>query len=488
MKPPAAVKLNNFPPNSFLKLQSQKIKNSKISNFKFNGVAKISTEVIDSGIRVLINKHSLKLQYPENIWRRFPPHQKKIFADNVAYGLTFHLPFLFPSLKKLNYEMPVPLSEAFLYKGFSQALPATALMQEDNFGNKTSNLLRRLYFTNYFFNNKKTEIPAFNRVSFKDNIIMPFTFGKDSLLTFALCKELGVSPTPIFFAEPHQPYDVLNKKKLAAAFQKEYKVKINFVNNSLGILRDPDGWFGWEIQLTQYSLLMLPYVYALKAGYIFFSNEQSCNETMIDKDGFRCNPVFEQSHQWLLQNSLLTSLVGGNSLSIGTLIEPIHELAVIKILHNRYPKIGKYQSSCDLESKPKNGMRWCEDCSKCARIYIFLLANGVNPKRVGFKGNLLRDSKKHLYSIFSPQRIQEFGYDNSESAKGEQIFAFLLAYKRGVKGKVMESFSRKYLKEALKKEKEYRKVYYGIHSNTTVPKSFSTKVLKIFKEELEPYQ
>ncbi len=485
MKPPAAANAIGFPPKNFIKLQQNKIRYSKISNYKMNGIAHISTEIVESGIRVHVNKHSLKLQYPEEVWRRFPLHQKKIFADNIAYSLTFHLPFLFPTLKKMDYSMPVPLSEAFIYKSFTQGLPATALMQKDNFGKKTSNLLRRMYFTQYNFNNKKTVIPLFNRVSYKNNIIMPFTFGKDSLLTFALCKELDIAATPIFIAEPHLPYDEINKRNLAINFQREYKTKINFLKNSLGMLRDPNGWFGWEVQLTQYSLLMLPYVYALKAGYILFSNEQSCDNTMIDKDGFRCNPVFEQSHQWLLQNSLLTSLVGGNSLSIGTLIEPLHDLAIIKILHGRYPQIGKYQSSCDLEEKPKNGSRWCENCSKCARIYILLLANGINPKKVGFVSNLLSENKKRLYTIFSPKRIKEFGYDNSEGAVNEQIYAFYLAFKRGAKGAAINEFKKKYLKLAEEKNQEWKKIFYGIHTTLTVPKPFFKKALKIFHEELD---
>ncbi len=477
--------LLNFPPKGFIKLAQNKIKKSKIAHFHFNGVAKISAEVIPSGIKVHLNKHSLALRYPEEIWRRFPAHQKEIFAENIAYCLTLHLPFLFPTLRKMDYQMPVPLSEAFAYKSFTQALPATAMMQEDRFGKLTSNLLRRFFLTEYVFDNKKTLLPVFDRTSYKENLVMPFTFGKDSLLTFALCQELGISPQPVFIAEPHFPYDEVVKRSLAVNFQKENKVKIEFLSNTLGLLRDPDGWFGWETQLTQYSLMLLPYVYARKAAYLIFSNEQSCDETLIDADGFRCNPVFEQSHQWLLQNSLMASLVGGNSLQVGTFLEPIHEIAIIKILHHRYPAIGKYQSSCDLDTKPKSGTRWCEDCSKCARMYIFLLANGVDPKRVGFKNNMLKASKKHLFSLFDPNRIKEFSYDNTEGAHKEQLFAFLLAYKRGVKGAVMNSFAKRYLKLARANEDELRRTYFGVHSTTTIPRPYLSKLLRIFHEELD---
>ena len=250
-------------------------------------------------------------------------------------------------------------------------------------------------------------------------------------------------------------------------------------------MREPYGWFGWELQLTQYSLMLLPYVYAKRAGYILFSNEQSCDDTVIDEDGFRYNPVFEQSHGWLLQNSMMASVVGGNSLSIGSLLEPIHEIAIIKILHKRYPKIAKYQTSCDLPEKPKGGGRWCENCSKCGRMYMYLLAHGIDPKVVGFKRDLIRTKYHHIYTIFSSARIREFGYDQSEAGKDEQILAFLLAYRRGVRGPVMTSFARRYLTYAKKHEKALRQNFFGIHTTRTIPSDVKQKVIRIFHQELD---
>src|SRR3989344_5942797 len=395
---------------------------------KVNGVAKITAQILDNGIQIKINNKALRLRYPQTIWQRFPKTHKRILAQNLAYGLTFHLPYIFTSLNKMLYNIPVPLSESFFFKGISLALPATAIMQSQKDKRITSNLLRRLFDVEYVFSNAKTEIPPYNRVSLSDHAVMPFTFGKDSLLTFALAHELGLTVHPVYISEPYSPYEEVSKKLLAESFKKEFKTKIAFLRNSLGILREPTGWFGWELQLTQYSLMLLPYVYTKRAGYILFSNEQSCDDTIIDEDGFKCNPVFEQSHGWLLQNSLMASIIGGNSLSIGSLLEPIHEIAIERILHRRFPEIAKYQSSCDLPEKPKNVGRWCENCSKCGRIYIMLLANGIDPKVVGFKHDLLRNKYHHLYSIFADNRIREFGYDQSEAGKNEQTLAFLLAY------------------------------------------------------------
>jgi hypothetical protein len=478
----AITPATEFP--SFEKISAPK---NKLSEIRVNGIAKISSLVNEQGVQVKINNKIIKMRYPKGIWARFPKIHKEILSQNIAYGLTFHFPYLFPTLKKMFYNIPVPLSEAFLFKSFSLSLPSTAIMQyQHENASFTSNLLRRLFEVEYTFSNKKTSIPPYNRTSFSDHAIMPFTFGKDSLLTFALSRELGIKIHPVYISEPDYPYEEVIKKMLATPFRKEFKEKIYFLNNNLGALREPKGWFGWELQLTHYSMMLLPYVYAKRAGYILFSNEQSCDDVITDKDGFRCNPVYEQSHSWLLQNSLMTSIIGGNSLSIGSLIEPLYEIAIMKILHKRYPAIAKYQSSCDVEIKPKNNGRWCQSCSKCGRIYIFLLALGINPKKVGFTYNLLANKYRSLFSIFSSKKIKAYGFDQSQAGKDEQIFAFYLAYKKGIRGPLISEFSRKFLKYAVKNERLFRRKFFGIHTHKTVPAAFKSKVLRIYHQELDP--
>lgn len=470
----------------FPQLQKVPEPKEKLPRIQVNGVAKVASRVLEEGFAVKINDKTIRMKYPPSIWNRFPKSHQKILTQNIAFGLTFQLPYLYTSIRRMLYSMPVPLSESFFFKGLAMALPSTAIMQSQKEHRITSNLLRRLYDIEYVFSPHKADVPAYNRTSMSDRAIMPFTFGKDSLLTFALARELGIRVYPVYISEPYSPYEEVAKKLLSEPFRHEFHTQINFLRNTLGVLREPSGWFGWELQLTQYSLMLLPYVYARRAGYILFSNEQSCDDTMIDEDGFRCNPVFEQSHGWLLQNSMMASVIGGNSLSIGSLLEPIHEIAIIKILHTRYPAIAKYQTSCDLPELPKGGGRWCENCSKCGRMYMYLLAHGINPKTVGFKRDLLRAKYHHIYTILSAGRIREFGYDQSEVGRNEQILAFYMAYKRGLRGPVMKTFIRRFLAYAKKHEKKLRKIYFGLHSTRTIPQDIKPRVVRIFRQELDP--
>src|SRR3989344_3745600 len=469
----------------FSQIQKLRAPHLKLPNLKVNGVAYISIQILENGILVKINNKTFRLKYPPSIWTRFPKSHKKILAQNIAYAFTFQLPYLYTTLRKLIFNMPVPLSEPYFFKALALALPSTAIMQPLKEQRVTSNLLRKLFDIDFVFSGNKSEIPPYNRTSMSDRAIMPFTFGKDSLLTYALAQELGLVVYPIYIGEPHEPYDEFIKKQLSDPFKHEFHKQLNFLKNSLGILRDPTGWYGWELQLTQYSLMLLPYVYAKRAGYILFSNEQSCDDTVMDEDGFRYNPVFEQSHSWLLQDSLMTSMIGGNSLSIGSLLEPIHEIAIMKILHHRYPQYAKYQSSCDMADKPKSDGRWCENCSKCGRMYIYLLAHGISPRTVGFKRDLLKQKYHHIYTIFSSTKVREFGYDQSEAGKNEQLLAFLMAYRKGYRGPVMRSFVKKHLVTTRKKEKSLRQTFFGLHSTRTIPGHLRPKVIRIYRQELD---
>ncbi len=472
----------------FKKETQSEQKQNFLSTIPFASVAEVYPLVTDDGIGLKINDHKFFLNYPKHIWQAYPKTQQQILSQNIAFCYTFFLPYLVPTLKKMKYHMSVPLADPFLFKGFSYAIPSIAFVDDNMKDRTTINLLRRLFEIDFIFSNKKTEFPKIRRMSDHTHAVLPFSFGKDSLLTLSLCRELGLKVYPVYIAEPGYHFEYSLKQKLARDFYHDSEIKVEFLENTLGVFRDSEGFVGWELYLTHYSLMLLPYVYAYNVGYVFFANEQSCNDTVTDKEGFRCNPVFEQSSSWILQNSLMASLIGGNSLTIGSLIEPLHEIAIIKILHNRYPEIAKYQMSCDPENSDKANMadrRWCENCSKCARIFIFLLANSIDPRRVGFSHNLLEEKYKSLFSVFGLSDEHSYGYDASLAGQDEQLLAFYLAYKNGAKGHLMELFEKRYLELVEKRAVALRKKYFGIHSQLNVPQPFRSKLLGIYREELD---
>lgn len=443
--------------------------------------------VIPNGLEISLDRKSYEVSYPSIIWKEFPDVYRQNFADAVAYALTMHL--CLNGHGKIVYNFPHPQVEPFFFEGMVYSIGQTTLLGDKEV--RTSDLIRNFYNRN--LNITFTGRPRYSRFkninrNTRNRAIIPFSFGKDSLLTFALTKELGIEPYPIFFREPKSPFENRHKKKLADRFFDEFDLEINFFPVSVGRLRQTVGnWWGWDMLLTQYSLLMIPYLFGLRSRYLFWGHEQSCNDFFNDPEGYSLNPVFEQSRRWLLTSNNLARELGSNAV-FASIIEPIHEIAVMKILHSRYPKIGKYQLSCFAEEETSATKRWCGMCSKCARIYIFMAALGIDPKRVGFTENMLGRKKRYLYTIFKDNTTKSAGYDQSGLGRDEQLLAFYMAYKRGIKGELIKEFAKESLLEAKSREKELRENFFGIHSIETLPYELKKPLLKIYKEELAELQ
>lgn len=456
-----------------------------------NGIKKIHIfrKIIPTGINISFLRRSYDIIYPLYIWKEFPVEFRQNFADSIAYFLTMHLVLDKNSERKIVYHFPPPIIEPFFFKGMIYSLGETALIDKEVLG-KTDFLIK--FFYNKQFNIEFSGGPRFTRFktvnrNSKKRAIIPFSFGKDSLLTFALAKELGIHPYPIFFREPRCPYENRHKKRLIQRFLEDFEIKVNIFPLSTGWLREVKGDFwGWDLLLTQYTLLLLPFLFGWRAKYLFWAHEQSCNDILVDESGFIVNPVFEQSKNWLLVTNSVMRALGCNSI-FSSLVEPLYEIAIMKILHFRYPEIGKYQMSCFAEEKPAETKRWCGVCSKCARIYIFLRALGISPKRVGFNQDMLLEKKRHLYCLFQDKdtKIKDSTYDQSGLGRDEQLLAFYLAYKKGVKGGLIREFEKKYLKEAKRREKELRAKFFGIHSSLTIPSEIKSNLFRIYREELE---
>lgn len=454
-----------------------------------NGFKKIHIyrKIIPNGINISFLRRSYDIIYPLFIWKEFPVVYRQNFADALTYFSTIHLILTKNSETKIVYHFPPPVIESLFFKGMVCSMGENALVDEKN--KFTTGSLIKLFYNRYFnvdFNSRSRywRFKNVNRNS-KKRAIIPFSFGKDSLLTFALAKELGITAYPIFFREPHCAYENRHKKRLAQRFLDEFDIEVDIFPFSAGWLREVSGdYWGWDLLLTQYTLLLLPFLFGYRAKYLFWAHEQSCNETFIDDGGFIVNPVFEQNKDWLLTTNSALHALGCNSI-FSSIIEPIYELAIMKILHSRYPEIGKYQMSCSAEAEPAKTKRWCGVCSKCARIYIFLRALGISPTRVGFNQDMLSERKRHLYSLFQNGKVKDSTYDQSGLGRDEQLLAFYLAYKKGAKGKLIWEFKKKFLREARMKEKELREKFFGIHTATTIPTEFKNHLLRIYKEELE---
>ncbi|MBI2617788.1 hypothetical protein HYW55_06655 [Candidatus Gottesmanbacteria bacterium] len=452
-----------------------------------NGRIHIYRSIVRNGLEIRVGrKKKYLLTYPTSIWQEFPEVYRQTFADSLTYFMTMHLSLV--NAHSLVYHFPPPITEPFFFKGMIYSLGETVLTDS---GNVTMTELLRLFYnksfgTEFLGRPRYARFKNVNRNSWKRAVI-PFSFGKDSLLTFALTRELGITPYPVFFREPHSAFENRHKAKLASRFFDEFDIDVNFYPLTAGWLRQTeDKLWGWDLLLTQYTMLLIPFIFGIRSKYLFWAHEAGCNDTFIDREGFIVNPVFEQSAKWLLSSNAMAKALGCNAI-FASLIEPLNDLAILKILHFRYPEIGKYQLSCFADEEPSKTRRWCGICSKCARIYIFLVALGIDPKRVGFTQVMLGKEKRRLFPVFPRKSgVLDSAYDQSGLGRDEQILAFTMAVERGVNGELIHEFKKMFGREARSRKKELKERFFSVYPSRTITYELKKPLYTIYEEELKP--
>lgn len=445
-------------------------------------VVHIFRKIIRNGVEIKIKRKRFRINYNQAVWNKFPRSLHKSFADGLTYASTWHLPLI--SDVQLTYHFPYPPIESVFYKILMYSMPMTIYEYEGKIF--TSEIIKKFYNAN-FQTQYKALSPSYSgkkvKKLLKERAIVLFSFGKDSLLTYAILKDLGVTPILFFMKEPQNIIENAHKKKLASRFYDKMDEDVEFFPLSFGKLRQSTGMaWGWDIILSQYTYVLVPYYFYYQARYLFIGNEQSCNFSTVDKESFLINPVFEQSvsAMQLLQSIPKFFFIQTH---IGSLIEPVNEIFITYILHHRYPEIGRFQMSCFSDEKEAKKRRWCGVCEKCARMYLFFKALNISPERVGFYNNDMLSLKKEGFYVIFNKGENKSAYGGSGLGKDEQLLSFYLAYKNGVKGQLINKFKRLYLAQVEKKKLRLIKDYFGIHSSFSLPSSLRSKTLKIFEKE-----
>jgi hypothetical protein len=442
-----------------------------------------------AGVSIRIKSHELStdlsIAYPNSVWEHYPKQNKVKLVDNITYIFTAHLPFLLKGNIRLNYNTAYPHVYSWANQCFTHFLPAYWYIYRGRRGSKVFPLLKTLLNSRALFSETKDIPPKFPE-TIDEQLILPFTFGKDSFLTYNIAKDIGLNPTLVYFNEPSEMFAREHKLKLIEQFSKEMHQKVYYLDNPLGNLREfGEGWFGWELALTSWALLSLPFAYHQKAGYIVFSNESSCNDFFYDSNNLRVIPDYEQSGQATEELSTLTQALSEGEVYTTTFLQGLDELAIIAVLKNRYPKSFKYLMSCWAETEAARYKRWCASCSKCARIYLYLVANGIDPiKEAGYKDNMFQIGYERLYNVFG-QKAEGMGFDSFGLNYDQQILAFYLAYLRGNQNPLVKKFCES---EAYSEVKvRFRTLLddcYELDEENLTPPQWKTNIDRILKTSL----
>ena len=330
--------------------------------------------------------------------------------------------------------------------------------------------------------------PYHSTINKDEKAIISMSFGKDSLLTYALAEEIGLDPEIVYIIEDSFTYEQKHKTEIGLKFENEFGKKLHILSHETGKLRNydylklPKSEYGWGLQSTEYALDLLPFAYAFNRKYLLFGNEQSTAETYFDeKYQWLVNTCYDQSPNWSVQLNQLIKTITGNSVQTGSIIEPLMDLLVQRILVHRYPQYAKYQMSCFSENEFGKNYKWCQNCNVCATIYLLCKAMKIDPKIVGFTKDLLSYEYKNHYTVFDTER----NYCNSGLINEEQLFAFYLACKNGISSELTDYFKETSLyAETKENEDDLRKKFFRLYESFSNQKELKETVLSIFKEEL----
>jgi len=451
----------------------------------------VNASYTDDSIRVKINGKEHDIKYPENIWRHLDEPIKKSIVDHIAFLSTNYLPLVLKK-KGIIYDTRLPMMDCFSFKSMLFDLPSSAVLD----GKNTVNYTRHYFNLDFVFS---PEEPIVWSKGFEPSnaAIISFTSGKDSLLTLAVCRELGLEPILINVVEPSNTYEYKHKIEILRGLNREFGIKYYTVPHEMGLFHDAkymsseETSLGWGNQLLYYLFIYLPFVLHHKARYLFYGNEFSCDKEVVNAEGFRTNFCYDQSSHWTRQLDIAMRLLTNSSTKVGSLVGPLNEIAIIKCLHQGFPDLAKYQMSCFCDIPVAEGHRWCCNCSKCARNYAFIKAMGGDVEKLGFWRDMFSEDCQKFFSIWGGE--ETFGFDRSGLGREEQELALFLACARSPDNEFLQNYMKRSrynhvdgdgeeAEELFKKDYAF---YFGIQDYPAIPRELRDSVYEIYRRILE---
>jgi hypothetical protein len=442
----------------------------------------INCKIINDGLEITVNKKDYKITYPKNIWKNCNRNLKNILVDNLTYIKTLSLA-LTKNNKILKYGISTPLLKSFFDTCAIKDMPRISEWEEYGFKVSTKDLVKNFLNADIKFKDYDINFLKEYNNDLKENSILSFSFGKDSLLSYGIASEIGLKPNVVFIKDMFD-FEAKHKLEKIRKFEKEFKTKINTMCDETDKIFSGKFYINFVVTnaLNGYFLMFLPFQNYFKSKYMIFGNQQNMNQYFYDKEGFKCYASYDQSSEWVLEQSKIAALVTNNKVRILSLIEPLHNMAEVKILKQRYADLFKYQVSCTLDYGYGRSSVWCHDCSKCAKFFMIYKALNIDVKEKGFKENMLSKEFLDLFPLFKGNDVQS--YDKTKEARDEQLLAFYLAYKNKTTGYLIDKFKKEFLKEAVKREDELIKKYLIAHDPITMPLKIKNDVLSVYREEL----
>jgi len=275
--------------------------------------------------------------------------------------------------------------------------------------------------------------------------------GKDSLLSFGLIKEVGREVHPIFINESGRHwFTALNAfRYFKNRFPKATKVWTNsdrmfnwmlrhlpFIRPNFASLRSDE----YPIRLWTVAVFLfgaLPLLKKRGIGRLVIGDEFDTTSRRSHQGITHYDGLYDQSCYF--DNALTRyHIQKGWNITQFSIVRPLSEMLIEKILSKRYPHLQRNQMSCHATHIEGKRAFPCGQCEKCRRIVGMLVALDVDPKHCGYTEKQI---KACLESLTQKSVHQE--------SSGAQHMAFLLEQK-GVFSKFSSSIKTKEHPEIMK--------------------------------------
>jgi hypothetical protein len=223
--------------------------------------------------------------------------------------------------------------------------------------------------------------------------------GKESLLSYAMLKEIGAKVHPLYVNESggHWRTALPAYRKFLKEDPNTVRVWTNvdrlylFMLDHMRIIRSNHRniWSDtYPIRLCifpVYVFILLPVFESKKIGNLLTGSElDDPRSTSLCKGIKHYFGVYDQTQDFDLRMEkwYRKRMLGMHQWSA---VRTISGLVVERILTKRYPDLARVQRSCHSCRSEKGNIAPCGKCSKCQGVLLFLLANQVDPSIMGYR-------------------------------------------------------------------------------------------------------
>ncbi|MCB2219550.1 MAG: creatininase family protein [Bacteroidetes bacterium] len=244
--------------------------------------------------------------------------------------------------------------------------------------------------------------------------------GKDSLLSYGLLNEIGKETHPIFINESGRHwFTAINS----------YKYFKEHVENTARVWTNSDRIFSWmlrhlpfirqdfaNVRSDEYPIRLwtvavflfgvLPLMKKRGIGRLLIGDEYDTTRRKSYKGITHYDGLFDQS-RYFDETMSRYFMKKGWAISQFSVLRPVSEMLIQKILAKRYPELQQHQVSCHASHKEGDRIYPCGKCEKCRRIVGILKAVDEDPHRCGYNETQIDHCLKEL----STKNINQIGED-----------------------------------------------------------------------------